>query len=104
MEITVAGEQRICELIVSTLGDLAQQGVIDLDGVEPAADTELFGEAGLLDSVGLVAVVVAVEERLADDLDLDVALADERAMSQRHSPYRTVSTLAAYAAGLVPAG
>jgi acyl carrier protein len=96
--------ERIVALILDVLRELEEQGVIDLDGVEPVAGTELFGEAGLLDSVGLVTLVVAVEERLVDELDIDVALADERAMSQRRSPYRTVSTLAAYAAGLVPAG
>jgi hypothetical protein len=32
-----------------------------------------------------------------------VSLADERALSQRRSPYRTVSSLAGYAAALVPA-
>lgn len=93
----------IAPLILGVLRELDQQGVVDLDGVEPDAETELFGEAGILDSVGLVSLVVAVEERLADELGIDVPLADERALSQRHSPYRTVSSLAAYAAGLVPA-
>jgi acyl carrier protein len=90
-------------LIVGILRELDEQGVVELDGEEPDADTELFGAEGLLDSVGLVALVVAVEERLADDLGMDVSLADEKALSQRQSPYRTVSSLAAYAAGLVPA-
>jgi acyl carrier protein len=93
----------IAPLILDVLHELDRQGVVDLDGVVPGADTELFGADGLLDSVGLVALVVAVEERLADELDIDVSLADERALSQRQSPYRTVSSLAAYAAGLVPA-
>jgi acyl carrier protein len=90
---------RIEALIVTMLRELDEQGVIDLDGVQPDGDTELFGQGGLLDSVGLVSLVVAVEEGLADELDIHVGLADERAMSQRHSPYRTVSSLAAYAAG-----
>jgi acyl carrier protein len=90
-------------LIVGILRELDEQGVVELDGEEPDADTELFGAEGLLDSVGLVALVVAVEQRLADELGIDVSLADEKALSQRQSPYRTVSSLAAYAAGLVPA-
>lgn len=93
----------ISTLILDVLRDLDQQGVVELDGIEPEPSTPLFGEAGVLDSVGLVSLVVAVEERLADELGIDVALADERALSQRNSPYRTVASLAAYAADLVPA-
>lgn len=94
----------ISTLVLDVLRELDEQGVVELDGAELDTDTELFGQAGLLDSVGLVALVVAVEQRLADELDIDVSLADERAMSQRQSPYRTVSSLAAYATGLVPTG
>ncbi|MCY7342795.1 MAG: acyl carrier protein [Pseudonocardia sp.] len=103
METTV-DETRIVELIVRTLRALGEEGVVDLDGVEPTATTDLFGAEGLLDSIGLVSLVVAVEEALDDELGIRVGLADDRALSQRHSPYRTVSSLAGYAAGLAPAG
>jgi acyl carrier protein len=61
-------------------------------------DTRLFGEGGLLDSLALVSLIVAVEQAIADRYGKDVSLADEKALSQRHSPYRTIETLAAYAA------
>lgn len=60
-------------------------------------ETSLFGQEGMLDSVGLVTLVVAVEQAIEDTFGLSVTLADEKAMSQRHSPYRTVGTLADYA-------
>lgn len=104
MTATATDEARISALIVKTLVELDEQGVVELGGVKVNGDTELFGSEGLLDSVGLVALVVAVEQELEDELGLQVGLADERAMSQRHSPYRTVSTLAAYAAGAASAG
>lgn len=59
--------------------------------------TALFGREGCLDSLGLVSLVVGVEQALQDELNLTVSLADEKALSQRHSPYRTVETLADYA-------
>jgi acyl carrier protein len=90
-------DTRIVDLIARTLRELDEQGVVDLDGEHVAADTPLFGETGLLDSLGLVSLVVAVEQALQDELGLDVGLADERALSQRTSPYRTVSSLADYA-------
>jgi acyl carrier protein len=64
-------------------------------------DTRLFGRDGLFDSLGLVSFVVAVEQSIEDALGVSVSLADERALSQRHSPYRTVQRLAEYASELV---
>lgn len=94
---------KIVDVILDTLRELDQQGVVQLGGVEVDAQTALFGQVGLLDSVGLVSLVVAVEQAMEDKLELTVSLADERALSQRTSPYRTVQTLATYAASLVPA-
>jgi acyl carrier protein len=59
--------------------------------------TRLFGSEGILDSMGLVSLVVAVEQAIDDEYGVAVALADEHALSQRHSPYRTIGTLADYA-------
>ena len=61
-------------------------------------DTPLLGRNGVVDSLGLVSVIVAVEQAIADELGLNVSLADERAFSQKSSPFRTVGTLASYAA------
>lgn len=58
--------------------------------------TSLFGTDGILDSMGLVNLVVALEERIQDEYDVAITLADERAMSRSKSPFRTVTTLAEY--------
>lgn len=57
----------------------------------------LFGHDGVLDSLGLVAFIVAVEQALEDQLGVTIALADERALSQSKSPFRTIETLTDYA-------
>jgi D-alanine--poly(phosphoribitol) ligase subunit 2 len=44
---------------------------------------------------------VAVEQKIEDKFGFAVALADEKALSQRQSPFRTVRSLADYAAGLI---
>jgi acyl carrier protein len=64
--------------------------------LEPAPDTVLFGKGSRLDSLGLVNLIVAVEGALADELDVEITLADEKAMSQTSSPFRTVDTLVDY--------
>jgi D-alanine--poly(phosphoribitol) ligase subunit 2 len=65
--------------------------------VDKSPETQLFGRGSRLDSLGLVNLVVATEARLAES-GLAVALADERAMSQKQSPFRTVETLCDYIA------
>ena len=65
------------------------------------SDTPLFGRSGILDSIGLVSLVVAVEQATEDQFGVTISLADERAMSQTKSPYRTLGSLADYASHLV---
>lgn len=62
-------------------------------------DTLLFGEN--LDSMGIVFLVTDLEEKIADELDINLTLADERAMSQRTSPFRSVKTLTRYVQTLI---
>jgi len=63
-----------------------------------ALNTELhlLGHDSPLDSIGLVTLIVDVEQRLLTDFDLSVTLASEKAMSRRHSPFRTVGSFADY--------
>ncbi len=64
--------------------------------IEKSPGTVLFGEGGTLDSIGLVSFIVAAEQKIAQETGINITLADERAMSQRNSPFRTVSALANY--------
>ena len=58
--------------------------------------TILFGKDGKLDSLGLVNLLVIMEQNIEDEFDVSIIIADERAMSQKHSPFRTIGTLADY--------
>ena len=55
----------------------------------------------VLDSMGLVTLIVDVEQRLEEEYDEVVVLADERAMSQKRSPFLSVGSLADYICQLV---
>lgn len=89
-------------LIVKTVREVGTHGAVELPA-EVDRDTPLFGRQGLLDSMSLVTLVVAVEQAIEDELGVSVSLADARALSQRSSPYRTVGSLAEYAGGLIEA-
>lgn len=64
------------------------------DLVNPEPDTPLYGDTSGIDSLSLVSIVAGVERAAEDRFQKRVVLADERAMSRRSSPYRTVGTLA----------
>ncbi|HYK40847.1 MAG TPA: acyl carrier protein [Thermoanaerobaculia bacterium] len=66
------------------------------EGGPVARETALFGPSGALDSLGLVSVLVELEQKVADRLGRTVSLMDDRAMSQASSPFRTVGSLADY--------
>ena len=59
-------------------------------------ETILLGQGGDLDSLGLINLIVAVEQNIEDEYDTAVTLADEKAMSQKQSPFRTIGSLADY--------
>lgn len=64
-------------------------------------ETHLYGREGNLDSLGLVGFIVAAEERIREKIGTSVTLADERALSQERSPFRTVNSLADYVLSLL---
>lgn len=85
-----------------TLVDLIAESVrgyrVAMLGAESSVgpETRLFGGGGVLDSLGLVSVVVELEQKLSDLQGRDVSLMNDRAVSQTNSPFRTVESLADY--------
>jgi acyl carrier protein len=79
--------------------NLARDGSAQLV-VEPGAP--VFGSGSPLDSLGLVALLLDVEDALRDR-GVPIVLSDDRAVSQRRSPFRTVTTLVDYIESLLPA-
>jgi len=67
----------------------------------PSTETILYGREGKLDSLGLVNLIVSTEQKIEEDFGVSITLADEKAMAERTSPFRTVQTLADYIARLL---
>ena len=59
-------------------------------------DTVLYGESSSIDSIGLINIIVTVEQNIEDDFEKSITLADQKAMSQKKSPFKTVESLAKY--------
>lgn len=86
---------RINELVEKCLRDLLMQETKNTDAVVDQ-NTRLLGRNAVLDSLGLVSLIVDVEQRMALEHNVAITIADERAMSQKHSPFLTVGTLSSY--------
>lgn len=69
--------------------------------IRKALDSILYGNDGGLDSLGLVNLIVSIEENINNEFDVAISLADEKALSQNNSPFRSVDTLAEYILGLL---
>lgn len=78
-------------IVTSCLRDAVEQ----LGTPTPAIteDTVIVGEGAILDSIGVVSLIVDIEQRLEMDHGVSITLASERAMSQRSSPFRTAGVL-----------
>ena len=71
------------------------------DQLTKTEETVIFGKESSLDSLGLVNFIVSLEQTINDSFDREITLADERAMSQTDSPFKTVATLADYILTLI---
>ncbi len=59
-------------------------------------DSQLYGRGGVLDSLGLVRLIAELEQEIYEYSKTNITLADEKAMSQKSSPFLSVSTLSDY--------
>lgn len=70
---------------------------LDIPALQQADEqTRLFGAKSGVDSMQLVGLIADVEEAVADAFGANVVLADERAMSRTHSPFRRAESLIDY--------
>ena len=83
----------IQQLVLTSLRAVLEEG----DGQQRLGpETRLVGRDAVLDSLGLVTLIVDIEDRLRTDRGIHVALADDAAMSATRSPFRTVQSLSEY--------
>ncbi len=66
-----------------------------------SADAPLFGEAGPLDSLGLVNLIVQVEQKVEERTGQAVSLANDETLSLKDSPFQSVGRLTDYISSLL---
>jgi len=93
-------KEKITEAIFEAIDDFNDQ-FTPKTLLEKSNTAVVFGQNGVLDSIGLVNFVVTVEDKIADSFGKTITLADEKAMSQKNSPFKTIESLSDYIFGLL---
>ena len=85
-------QEKVLELVREAVEDLNEE--LQYESLNaPTPETPIFGDDDGIDSLSLVRLVVDLEQRVQESLGTEVSLTDERAMSARRSPYRSVGAL-----------
>jgi acyl carrier protein len=82
-------------LIEQALRTLNEERSAD-EQIAIGADTVLFGEDSVLDSLALVSVIVDIETLASDQFGRAVSLTDDRAMARDPVPFVNVQSLRDY--------
>ena len=81
------------DIVLASLQEVfSQNGTPPPDTV--TEETVLVGNEPVLDSLGVVQLIVEIEQRVEQGHGISVTLANDKAMSQKNSPFRTVGVLA----------
>ena len=88
-------EEQVSHVIFDMLDEINEQLPVE-KRLPKSKETILLGKNGKLDSLGLVNLIVATEQRVEDELGVTITLADEKAMSQEVSPFKSLNTLIHY--------
>lgn len=88
-------ESKLLKIITNTLAEInaMRKEKLSLDDVPGLI---LYGTKGVFDSMQLVSFLAAVEEVLEDELNIEISLTSEKAVSQKISPFSSVKNLIAF--------
>jgi acyl carrier protein len=84
---------QVFDAIYKALGDLNKQRPAN-DQLALSPDTMLVGPDAKLDSLGLVNLIVAVEQHVADCLDAEIVLSEDRTLAHADTVMADVQALA----------
>ena len=88
---------------ITTIIIQAVNEILEEDGNKTKVNeaTTLFGDQGVLDSMGLVNLLTLIEEIVEDELKQDIIIADEKAMSLNNSPFKSIEKLSDHICALI---
>ena len=92
---------QILELIYESMDEIRDMIDDEVDNFKKEPSTPLYGQDSVLDSMATVGLIVAIEEKANEKLNKTITLANEKAVSAKNSPFKTVNSLANYIIELI---
>jgi len=92
--------EKILNSIYGALDEVNEQ-LPDDQQLEKSPDTVLLGESGKIESIDLVNILVATEENVEEAFGVPLSITDERAVSEKNSPFTTIGTLCDFITNLL---
>jgi acyl carrier protein len=93
--IRVERHEKIRQMLFGVVDELNQLRAPD-EYLAKDMETPLTGDAGKLDSAGLINLIAVTEQKTATELGRLILLTDDRTLSQVNQIFRTLGTLADY--------
>lgn len=93
-------KEEVLNIILNKLKEIGEEKEIK-SLINCKDNTPIYGASGLIDSITLVMLVSDIEEEVENIYGKIITLADEKAMSQKISPFRSVNSLADYVIRLI---
>ncbi len=93
-------KDKIIELIYGTIDEINEHRGPE-EQISKTEDIKFLGQNSVLDSLGLVNLIVNLEENINNKFNVSISIVDEKAMSLKHSPFRNVEALADYLVDLL---
>ena len=84
------------EIIFNVIDEFNEQFEHPSEHLEKNIEMALYGTGSKLDSLGLVNFITIVEQTIEDETERSISLANEKAMSRRRSPFKTIGSLIEY--------
>lgn len=91
----MAKHEEITRMLFSVVDELNQLRPA-AEHLEKNLESPLAGDAGSLDSAGLINLIVITEQKTAEELGTPILLTDDRTMSRVKEVFGTLGTLADY--------
>lgn len=88
-------DDKILKIIIELVKKIGERNNIP-NLINPQLETELYGMSGNLDSLSLVYLAVNLEDLISEEFGVGVTLVDDKAISQKNSPFKTIQSLKDY--------
>jgi len=86
---------RVSQAIFAAIEEVNRQ-LPKAQQLERSLDTVLIGPSGKLDSLGLINLIVAIEQKIEEAFEVSITLTNEMMQSQDDSPFESVRNLIGY--------